>query len=97
MFDAGIFKNRIVFIADKVFLTEIDCDREDPNDYPGISSQTIISEIEGADIISEETIDKLKPELNSVICVMGCAYVDGLINNLKLLIKEESENGNIEY
>ena len=94
------FKNEFIEalkIADKVFLTEIDCDREDPNDYPGISSQTIISEIEGADIISEETIDKLKPELNSVICVMGCAYVDGLINNLKLLIKEESENGNIEY
>ena len=94
------FKNEFIDalkIADKVFLTEIDCDREDPNDYPGINSQTIISEIEGADIISEETIDKLKPELNSVICVMGCAYVDGLINSLKVLIKDEIENGNLEY
>lgn len=84
-------------IADKVFLTEIDCDREDPSEYPEITSNTIISEIEGSEIISEESIDKLKPELNSVICVMGCAYVDGLINSLKKLILEEKENGNLEY
>ena len=83
-------------IADKVFLTEIDCDRENPDDFPGVCSQNIISSISGAEIISEETIDKLSSELNSVICIMGCAYVDGLINSLKKLIKEEIDSGNID-
>ena len=70
-------------LADRVFLTEIDCNRENPEDYPGVSSQNIIDEIDGADIISEDTMDKLGNELNSVICFMSCDYVDELINNLK--------------
>ena len=73
-------------IADKVFLTEIDCNRERQEDYPGVSSNMIIEGIDKAELISEETIDKLLPELNSVICFMSCAYVDGLINELKKLI-----------
>ena len=41
-------------IADKVFLTEIDCNREDPNDYPGITSKLITDKIEDAEIIDED-------------------------------------------
>ncbi len=73
-------------IADKVFLTEIDCNRENPNDYPGVTSQIIIDGLNDGDIISEETIDKLVPELDSVICFMSCAYVDSLIESLRNLI-----------
>ena len=51
----------------------------------------------GGTIASLDAGDGLKPELNSVICVMGCAYVDGLLNGLKVLIKDEIENGNLEY
>lgn len=76
-------------IADKTYLTEIDCNREKPEDYPGITSHTIIDKIENADIISEETIDKLKEEHNTIICFMGCAYVDGLIKAYKNIKNEE--------
>ena len=91
------FKNEFVDslkVADKVFLTEIDCNRENQMDYPGVTSHMILDEIEGAEIIDEGTISKLKDELHSVICFMGCAYVDGLIESLKIFIantpKEES-------
>ena len=70
-------------IADKTYLTEIDCNREKPEDYPGISSSIIISGLESGEIISESTIDKLLKEKDSVVCFMGCAYVDGLINAYK--------------
>ena len=43
-------------IADKVFLTEIDSNREKQEDYPGITSSIITDKIEGGEIISEETI-----------------------------------------
>ena len=79
-------------VADRAFLTEIDCNREYPADYPGVTSQIIIDGLENGDIISEETIDKLGDELNSVICFMGCAYVDGLINALKEFILKQEEN-----
>ena len=70
-------------IADKTYLTEIDCNREKPEDYPGISSSIIISGLESGEIISESTIDKLLKEKDSVVCFMGCAYVDGLMNAYK--------------
>lgn len=77
-------------VADKAFLTEIDCNREYPSDYPGVTSKIIINELNDGDIISEETINKLVDELTSVIVFMGCAYVDGLIKSLKELINEKN-------
>ena len=79
-------------VADKAFLTEIDCNREYPADYPGVTSHIIIDGLRDGDIISEDTIDKLGDELDSVICFMGCAYVDGLINALKEYIIKKEEN-----
>ena len=70
-------------IADKTYLTEIDCNREKPEDYPGISSSIILAGLDSGEIISESTIDKLLKEKDSVVCFMGCAYVDGLINAYK--------------
>lgn len=74
-------------IADMTYLTEIDCNREKQSDYPGITSHLIIDKLDNADIISEDTIDKLKNEKGSVVCFMGCAYVDSLISKFKELIK----------
>lgn len=83
------FKNEFIDalnVADKAFLTEIDCNREDPADYPGVTSSVIVEGLRDGEIISEETIDKLSSELNSVVCFMSCAYVDKLINKFKELI-----------
>ena len=80
------FKNEFIEafkIADKTYLTEIDCNREKPEDYPGISSSIILAGLDSGEIISESTIDKLLKEKDSVVCFMGCAYVDGLINAYK--------------
>lgn len=91
------FKDEFIKVlseADKVFLTEIESNREKPEDYPGVSSQMIVDGIEGAEIISEDTISKLEKELNSVICFVSCAYVDSLINSLKKYIINTDERGN---
>ena len=81
--------------ADRVFLTEIDSNRERQEDYPGVTSHMITDNIEGAEIIDAKTIDKLQDELNSVICFFSCAHVEDLIDSLKIYInninKEETE------
>ena len=85
------FKNDFINalkIADKVYLTEIECNREKQEDYPGVTSSIIVDNLKGSEIISEETIDKLENEKDSVVCFMGCAYVDGLINAYKKIIKK---------
>ncbi len=74
-------------IADKTYLTEIDCNRERQEDYPGITSHIIVDNLKNGDIISMDTIDKLKKEKDSVVCFMSCAYVDNLIDSFKNLIK----------
>lgn len=74
-------------IADKTYLTEIDCNREDPKDYPGITSSLITDQLDGGEIISVDTMNKLANEKASVVCFMGCAYVDSLINAYKEVIK----------
>lgn len=84
------FKNEFVEafnIADKTYLTEIDCNRERQEDYPGITSHIIVDNLKDGDMISIDTIDKLKDEKDSVVCFMSCAYVDNLIDNFKNLIK----------
>ena len=77
--------------ADKVYLTDIKCDREDPKDYPGISSKTIIEGLNNGDIISVDTINKVEEDLNSIICVMSCAYVEDLLTALKTYINSLPE------
>lgn len=85
------FKNEFIDsfeLADKTYLTEIDCNRERQEDYPGITSHIITDELKDAEIIDESSIDKLKNEKNSVVCFLGCAYVDSLINAFKEELKK---------
>ena len=70
-------------VADKVYLTDVLSNREQASDYPGIDSNLIINEIPEAELISTDTISKLNNEKNSVICVMGCAYVEDLLEALR--------------
>ena len=74
-------------MADVSYLTEIDSNREKQEDYPGVTSHMIIDKLDNGDIISEETINKLENEKDSVVCFMGCAYVDSLINAFKEIMK----------
>ena len=74
-------------VADMTYLTEIDCNRERQEDYPGVTSHIIIDKLNNGDIISDETINKLSGEKDSVVCFMGCAYVDSLIDGFKELMK----------
>ena len=74
-------------IADKTYLTDIDSNRERQEDYPGVTSHMIVDNLKNGEIISLDTIDKLKNEKDSVICFMSCAYVDNLIDSFKNLIK----------
>lgn len=74
-------------MADKTYLTEIDCNRERQEDYPGITSKIITDNLKNGDMISIDTINKLENEKDSVVCFMSCAYVDNLIDSFKNLIK----------
>ncbi len=85
------FKNEFIDafkVADKTYLTEIDCNREKKEDYPGITSHIITDNLKGSEIVSIDTMDKLKDEVSSVVCFMGCAYVDGLIKAYKEVIEK---------
>ena len=43
--------------------------------------------LKNGEMISLDTIEKLKDEKDSVVCFMSCAYVDKLIDSFKNLIK----------
>lgn len=75
-------------IADKAYLTEIDCNRENANDYPGISSKIILDKLKNGEMISEDTIDKLLVHKNAVICFMSCASIAHLKESFEKLKKE---------
>lgn len=70
-------------IADKVFLTEIDSNREKQEDYPNVNSRLITDKIDNAEIISEEDSYKLNDYKDGVICFMSCASVQHLIDKIK--------------
>ena len=58
-------------IADKVFVMDINYDREDPEDYPGIDAYTIIDKVEGAEYIEHGMAEKLLPYDNAAILFMS--------------------------
>lgn len=75
-------------IADKVYLTEIDSNREKQDDYPNVTSNLILDKIVDSEIIGEDSIDKLRKETDAVICFMSCASIESLISAYKDTIKK---------
>lgn len=69
--------------ADKVYVTDIEPARENPKDFPGITSDLIINAIPGAEHISKEEISKLYKHKNAVIPFMGCKDPTWLIDAYK--------------
>ena len=68
-------------VADKVYLTPIKCDREDPKDYPPIKSEDIIELIPGSELVDDDTVSKVLKDKDGVVAFMGCATVSHLIEN----------------
>ena len=75
--------SKVLSKFDKAFVMDIKCDREDPNDYPGVTSDTLISKIKDSEKISIETVSKLLDYKNSVICFMSCANITPIIEAYK--------------
>ncbi len=69
--------------VDRVYLTEIDSNREKQEDYPGVSSRMITDGIEGSQIVDENVLDNLVVQPGEVLLVMSCASVSHLIENIK--------------
>lgn len=73
--------------ADKAYVMDIHCDREDPKDYPGVSSAMLIEKIPNAERVSVDTVDKLLNHKNSVICFMSCTNIYEILNAFRDKIK----------
>ena len=73
--------------ADKTYIMDIHCDREKQSDYPGVSSDTLISKVPNSEKVSVETVEKLLIHKDSVICFMSCANIYVILDKFKELIK----------
>ena len=62
-------------IADKVYLTEIDCNREKSEEYGNVTSKVIFDLLNNGEMIEEGHIDSLLKHKNAVICFMSCASI----------------------
>ncbi len=76
-------------MADKAYLTEIDCNREKKSDYPGISSKIILDKLENGEMIGEDSINKLGKHKNAVVCFMSCASIAHLKEEYEHLLKQK--------
>lgn len=74
-------------IADKCFLTEIECNREKQEEYPNVSSKLIYDLLDNGEMISIDSLDKLLEYKNEVICFMSCASIEHERKELIELLK----------
>ena len=72
--------------ADKAYVMDIHCDRERQEDYPGVSSDTIMERVPNCEKVSVETCDKLLRHNNAVICFMSCTNIYKLEEEFERLI-----------
>ena len=78
--------------ADKAYIMDIHCDRERAEDYPGVSSDTLIDLVPNSEKVSVETVEKLlKHREKSVICFMSCANIYVILDKFKDIIKEKTD------
>lgn len=61
--------------ADKAYVMDIHCDREREEDYPGVSSDTIMKQVPNCEKVSVETCEKLLKHENAAICFMSCTNI----------------------
>lgn len=66
---------RVLSKADKAYVMDIHCDRERQEDYPGVSSDTIMERVPNCEKVSVEDCEKLLKHDNAVICFMSCTNI----------------------
>ena len=76
-------------LADKAYIMDINYDREDPNDYPGIDAYTIINKLNNGDYIEKGMADKLLQYDNAVILFMSSKEIYLLQNEYQELLKKK--------
>ena len=79
---------------DYSYIMDIKSDRENPKDYPGVSSDVLIKKTKNSQKISVETLDLLTKHLDlltkhldDVICFMSCANISPIISKFIEKIK----------
>lgn len=77
----------VLNLADYVYMTEIESNREKQSEYPGITSKTITDLLEKYEMIDDDSTDKLLKHDNAIICFMSCASVSHLIKNYEDKLK----------
>ena len=75
-------------VADYIYVTEVDSNREKQEDYPGVSTQMILDNTKNGKIISDDDISPLLEYKNPVVVMMSCASISHLKENY---IKKISE------
>lgn len=76
--------------ADKAYVMDIHCDRENALDYPGVSSDEIIKKVPNAEKISMDTANKLLNHDNAAICFMSCTNIYEILNKFEELLKNKN-------
>lgn len=80
-------------LADKAYVMDINYDREDPNDYPGINSYTIIDKLDNGDYIEQGMSDKLLEYDNAVILFMSSKEIYLLQNEYQIKLEKKINGG----
>ena len=81
-------------LADKAYVMDINYDREDPNDYPNISANTIIEKLDNGDYIEQGMAEKLLEYDNAVILFMSSKEIYLLEDEYKKLLEEKMKETN---
>lgn len=80
---------RALNLADKAYVMDINYDREDPKDFPGVDAYTIINELDNGDYIEHGMADKLMEYDNAVILFMSSKEIYILEDEYKKKLEEK--------
>lgn len=78
-------------LADKAYVMDINYDREDPEDYKGVTPYTIIDKLNNGDYIERGMADKLLEFNNAVILFMSSKEIYFLEDEYKKLLEEKNK------
>ena len=81
-------------LADKAYVMDINYDRENPEDYPGIDAYTIINKLDNGDYIEQGMSDKLLEYDNAVILFMSSKEIYLLEDEYKTKLEERIKKTN---